>query len=69
MAHDSLMHETHPLIGHRVRDTASGQTGQLNGVVREPVGAGEDRRYVRVAFIRLASGIEFSTAADNIEAT
>ncbi|MFD9630332.1 hypothetical protein [Streptomyces violascens] len=68
MAHDSLLHETHPLLGHRVRDIASGQTGQLNDVVREPVGAGESRRYVRVASIQLASGIEFSTAADNIEA-
>lgn len=64
---DAFGHETDPRIGHTVRDIASKGEGELTAIVREKVkdkSGGE--RYVRVAFIRAESGIEWSTAADNV---
>ncbi len=61
---DSFGHEHHPWIGRTVRDIASRGEGELTAVVREEVSKG---RYVRVAYIRPESGIEWSTAPGNVQ--
>ncbi|MER5482903.1 hypothetical protein ABT024_06765 [Streptomyces sp. NPDC002812] len=60
----------HPLLGQHVRDVASGTEGKLVAVVREEVRRiyGEPT-YAPIAYIRMASGRELTTAAANIEAT
>ena len=66
---DALHHEDHPLIGSRVHDIASRQEGELTAIVCEPVtDRNGNRRYVRLAFIKAASGIEWSTSAESVEA-
>ncbi|GGS34595.1 hypothetical protein Snoj_00820 [Streptomyces nojiriensis] len=47
-----LGHEAHPLLGHRVRDIASGTKGQLMAVVREEVATRTGPRWTRRAYIR-----------------
>ncbi|GAA1553016.1 hypothetical protein [Streptomyces globosus] len=62
-------HQDHPLIGHRVRDTASGAEGTLTAVVREalPTPYGTPRT-TRLAYIRPnGGGREFTTAVGNIK--
>ncbi|RSS43221.1 hypothetical protein [Streptomyces sp. WAC08241] len=58
-------YEEHPLLHTRVRDTASRGEGELTAVTHELRG---DGRSVRIAHIRPASGIEWTTSADNIRA-
>ncbi|MEU2391860.1 hypothetical protein [Streptomyces sp. NPDC007369] len=62
-------HEEHPLLGHLVRDSASGAEGRLMAVVREglPTHTGSPRS-TRRAYIRpVAGGVELATALGNIE--
>ncbi|MGP3688564.1 hypothetical protein ACTVZO_28325 [Streptomyces sp. IBSNAI002] len=64
---DSFGHASHPWIGQAVQDVATKGTGRLMAVVHEKVlnHEGHDR-WVELAYIRPASGIEWSTAVDNI---
>ncbi|MEV6328390.1 hypothetical protein [Streptomyces sp. NPDC051909] len=57
-------HEQHPLVGSRVRDIASGGEGVLAAVTHE---VHSDGRVVRIAHVRPASGVEWSTAAENVQ--
>ncbi|MFH8477006.1 hypothetical protein [Streptomyces sp. NPDC018000] len=60
----SFFHEDeHPWLHKRVRDIVSRGEGQLTAIVHEETNG----RTVRVAHIRPASGIEWTTAADNIQ--
>ncbi|MFE7409556.1 hypothetical protein [Streptomyces laurentii] len=54
--------EDHPLLHCPVRDIASGAEGELMAVAHERHGG----RLIRIAHIRSANGIAWSTAADNI---
>ncbi|WP_314618850.1 hypothetical protein [Streptomyces stackebrandtii] len=56
-------YEQHPLLNTLVRDVASRGVGRLTAVTHE---LQESGRPVRLAHIRPASGIEWTTAADNI---
>ncbi|MER7912177.1 hypothetical protein [Streptomyces sp. NPDC096068] len=62
---DHSGHERHELLGHRVRDIASGGEGELMAVTHE---VHDDGRVVRVAHIRPVSGVEWSAAAANVQA-
>ncbi|MFE3761955.1 hypothetical protein ACFXPI_09360 [Streptomyces sp. NPDC059104] len=63
---DQYEHVPHRLLHRRVRDIASGTEGELMAVVHENVsGTGADR-WVRLAYIRDPSGLEFTTALGNI---
>ncbi|MFG2489126.1 MULTISPECIES: hypothetical protein [Streptomyces] len=63
-----LGHEEHPLLGHRVRDIASGTEGEPMAVVREEVATHTGPRWTRRAYIRPeAGGRELPTALGNIE--
>ncbi|MFJ8384769.1 hypothetical protein ACIQ9Q_09695 [Streptomyces sp. NPDC094438] len=65
---DSLGHERDPRIGRRVRDIASKGEGELTAIVREKVSGSEaEPRYSRLAYIKAPSGVEWSTAPENIE--
>ncbi|MEU5215958.1 hypothetical protein AB0G79_07130 [Streptomyces sp. NPDC020807] len=57
-------YEQHPLLNKPVRDIASRGTGVLVAVVHELHSHGT----VRVAHVRPPSGVEWTTAADNIQA-
>ncbi|MGW6705771.1 hypothetical protein ACWGDE_12900 [Streptomyces sp. NPDC054956] len=58
---------THQLLHRRVRDVASGVEGELMAVINENVSDSASReRWMRLAYIRGASGREFSTAVENI---
>ncbi|MER8232339.1 hypothetical protein [Streptomyces sp. NPDC094049] len=61
---DHSGYEWHPLLNKRVRDIASRGEGELMAVTHE---LHDDGRVVRVAHIRPASGIEWSTALDNLQ--
>ncbi|MFD3533539.1 hypothetical protein [Streptomyces sp. NPDC058664] len=54
--------EEHPLLHRQVRDIAGRGEGKLTAAVHERHGG----RLVRIAYIQSASGISWSTAADNI---
>ncbi|MEU8774417.1 hypothetical protein [Streptomyces sp. NPDC048606] len=59
----------HPFLRRRVRDIACGAEGELMAVVREKVGRHDGQAfYATLAYIRMKSGREFSTAVTNIEA-
>ncbi|WP_282697570.1 hypothetical protein [Streptomyces sp. CC208A] len=62
---DHAGYERHPLLGRQVRDVASQGEGELMAVTHE---VHDDGRVVRVAHIRPASGVEWSTAVANIQA-
>ncbi|WP_327380587.1 hypothetical protein [Streptomyces sp. NBC_01207] len=63
-----LGHEGHPLLGHRVRDIASGTEGELMAVVREEVATHTGPRWTRRAYLHPeAGGREPPTALGNIE--
>ncbi|MFE2140160.1 hypothetical protein ACFXA3_00070 [Streptomyces sp. NPDC059456] len=65
---DTFGHQTHPWIGKTVTDIACQQTGELMAVVIEPAGfASGAPRVSRLAYIKAASGIEWSTALANVE--
>ncbi|MGW7347817.1 hypothetical protein [Streptomyces sp. NPDC054854] len=58
----------HALLRKRVRDIASGVEGELMAVVHENVAASAvPEHWVDLAYVRSASGREFSTIVDNIE--
>ncbi|WP_406366438.1 hypothetical protein [Streptomyces sp. NBC_01546] len=58
----------HRLLRHRVRDIASGTEGELMAVINENVSDSALREHwVELAYIRGASGREFTTAVGNIE--
>ncbi|MFK0209685.1 MULTISPECIES: hypothetical protein [unclassified Streptomyces] len=54
--------EEHPLLRQGVRDIASGGEGVLTAVVQEWHGG----RLLRIAFVQPATGMGWTTAADNI---
>ncbi|MFE1560601.1 hypothetical protein ACFW6V_37155 [Streptomyces sp. NPDC058734] len=58
----------HRLLRRRVRDIASGTEGVLMAVINENVSdSAVYERWVELAYIRNASGREFTTAATNVE--
>lgn len=60
----SFFHEDgHPWLHRQVRDIASRGEGELTAIVHEQAGS----RTVRIAHIRPANGIEWTTAAGNIQ--
>ncbi|MFI9746766.1 hypothetical protein [Streptomyces sp. NPDC052494] len=61
---DHAGYEQHPLLNKKVRDIASRGEGELMAVTHE---LHSDGRVVRVAHIRPANGIEWSTALDNLQ--
>ncbi|RKT06993.1 hypothetical protein BX286_5041 [Streptomyces sp. 3211.6] len=64
---DAFGHEWHPWLGRTVMDIPSKGTGRLMAVVYEQVCTfGGQEHWVRLAYIRPASGIEWSTALGNI---
>ncbi|MEU8839869.1 hypothetical protein AB0D97_12170 [Streptomyces roseus] len=56
----------HRLLGRRVRDIPSGTEGELVAVTDENVSDGGAARWVRLAYVRDGSGVEFTTAVGNI---
>ncbi|MFF4430727.1 hypothetical protein ACFYZ4_16350 [Streptomyces sp. NPDC001513] len=58
----------HRLLRRRVRDIASGVEGELMAVINENVSATDTEHWMELAYIRGASGREFTTAVSNIEA-
>ncbi|MDK9501065.1 hypothetical protein QEZ40_007272 [Streptomyces katrae] len=57
----------HRLLHQRVRDIASGAEGVLMAVINENVSDTGIERWMELAYIRGASGREFTTAASNVE--
>ncbi|MEU9714200.1 hypothetical protein [Streptomyces sp. NPDC047976] len=57
----------HRLLRRRVRDIASGVEGELMAVINENVSDTLTEHWTELAYIRNASGREFTTAAANIE--
>ncbi|AZM91422.1 hypothetical protein [Streptomyces sp. W1SF4] len=57
----------HRLLRKRVRDIASGVEGELMAVVNENVSTTGIERWVELAYIRGASGREFTTAVGNVQ--
>ncbi|EFL14150.1 hypothetical protein [Streptomyces sp. C] len=57
----------HRLLRRRVRDIASGTEGVLMAVVNENVSDTGIERWMELAYIRGASGREFTTAVDNVQ--
>ncbi|MEU1863709.1 hypothetical protein ACFU5Y_11565 [Streptomyces gardneri] len=55
--------EDHPWLHRTVRDIATRGEGELTAIVHEQAGT----RTVRIAHIRPASGIEWTTAANNVQ--
>ncbi|MEU3775756.1 hypothetical protein AB0F11_21565 [Streptomyces sp. NPDC032472] len=57
----------HRLLRRRVRDIASGAEGELMAVINENVShSPAHQRWVELAYIRGASGREFTTAVENV---
>ncbi|MFF1558372.1 hypothetical protein [Streptomyces sp. NPDC058279] len=66
---EAYEHLRHPLLRRPVRDIASGTEGELMAVVYEEVGqVCGDPQYKPIAYIRMPSGRELSTAASNVQA-
>ncbi|MFE1412688.1 hypothetical protein ACIGFK_33220 [Streptomyces sp. NPDC085524] len=58
----------HRLLRRRVRDIASGTEGELMAVINENVSDSvAHEHWMKLAYIRGASGREFTTAVDNVE--
>lgn len=69
MGHEDFEHVPHRLLRKRVRDIASGSEGELMAVVHERVDdGGGAERWAELAYVRIASGREITTAVGNIEA-
>ncbi|MEW1640419.1 hypothetical protein AB0469_41045, partial [Streptomyces sp. NPDC093801] len=65
---DRYEYVPHRLLRRRVRDIASGVEGELMAVVNENVSDSADyERWVELAYIRGASGREFTTAVANVQ--
>jgi hypothetical protein len=56
----------HRLLGRQVRDIPSGVEGELMAVINENVSDSGAERWMRLAYVRDASGLEFTTAVGNI---
>ncbi|MFD8982471.1 hypothetical protein [Streptomyces sp. NPDC059564] len=63
---DRYEYVRHRLLGRRVRDIASGTEGELMAVINENVSDSGAERWMRLAYVRDASGLEFTTAVGNI---
>ncbi|WP_327285072.1 MULTISPECIES: hypothetical protein [unclassified Streptomyces] len=59
----------HRLLHRRVRDIASGTEGELMAVVNENVSDTGAEQWMRLAYVRDRSGLEFTTAVGNIVST
>ncbi|KIF02594.1 hypothetical protein PL81_29075 [Streptomyces sp. RSD-27] len=59
----------HRLLNRRVRDIASGTEGVLMAVINENVSDTGIERWMELAYIRNASGREFTTAVANVHPT
>ncbi|MFG2979193.1 hypothetical protein ACGFYY_40190 [Streptomyces sp. NPDC048331] len=57
----------HRLLRCRVRDIASGVEGELMAVINENVARTGMERWMELAYIRAASGREFTTSVANLE--
>ncbi|MFF2196720.1 hypothetical protein [Streptomyces sp. NPDC058157] len=58
----------HRLLRRRVRDIASGAEGELMAVINEDVSDSPTHTYWKeLAYIRGASGREFTTAVENVQ--
>ncbi|MFB6578345.1 hypothetical protein ACFCYC_13090 [Streptomyces sp. NPDC056402] len=57
----------HRLLRRRVRDIASGVEGELMAVINENVSDARTEHWVELAYIRSASGREFTTSVANVE--
>lgn len=57
---------SHPWVGLRVRDVASGGVGDLTEVVREWIPSHRRRQTILLAYIQPDTGIAWSTAPANI---
>ncbi|WP_030388291.1 hypothetical protein [Streptomyces sp. NRRL S-241] len=64
---DQYEYLPHRLLRRRVRDIASGVEGELMAVVNENVASAGMERWVELAYIRAASGREFTTSVTNVE--
>ncbi|MEW2136917.1 hypothetical protein AB0892_10010 [Streptomyces sp. NPDC005409] len=58
----------HRLLRRRVRDIASGIEGELMAVINENVSTASVASWVELAYIRGASGREFTTSVANVVA-
>ncbi|GGR79291.1 hypothetical protein Snoj_77200 [Streptomyces nojiriensis] len=58
----------HRLLRRRVRDIASGVEGELMAVINENVSNADIEHWMELAYIRGASGREFTTSVANVEA-
>ncbi|AQT73983.1 hypothetical protein [Streptomyces sp. fd1-xmd] len=56
----------HPLLRRRVRDIASGAEGELMAVINENVSDTGLACWMELAYIRGASGLEFTTSVANV---
>ncbi|MFE5864065.1 hypothetical protein ACFQ77_26480 [Streptomyces virginiae] len=57
----------HRLLRRRVRDIASGIEGELMAVINENVSDAGVERWMELAYIRGASGREFTTSVANVQ--
>ncbi|MDX2392452.1 hypothetical protein NJL88_20805 [Streptomyces sp. DK15] len=57
----------HRLLRRRVVDIASGVAGELMAVVNENVSDTGAEHWMELAYIRAASGREFTTVVDNVQ--
>ncbi|MFJ3881865.1 hypothetical protein ACIPW5_31040 [Streptomyces sp. NPDC090077] len=64
---DRYEYVPHRLLRRRVRDAASGAEGVLMAVINENVSDTGIECWMELAYIRGASGREFTTAATNVE--
>ncbi|MET8297384.1 hypothetical protein ABZW02_25500 [Streptomyces sp. NPDC005180] len=63
---DRYEYQPHRLLRRRVRDIPSGTEGVLMAVITENVSPNRIEHWVDLAYIRDASGREFTTAVGNV---
>ncbi|MFB6822935.1 hypothetical protein ACFCXA_15230 [Streptomyces virginiae] len=64
---DRYEYVPHRLLRRRVRDIASGIEGELMAVINENVSDAGVERWMELAYIRGASGREFTTSIANVQ--
>ncbi|MFF4426042.1 hypothetical protein ACFY04_35595 [Streptomyces sp. NPDC001549] len=64
---DRYEYVPHRLLRRPVRDVASGVEGELMAVINESVSDSGREHWVELAYIRNASGREFTTSISNVE--
>ncbi|WP_371593293.1 hypothetical protein [Streptomyces virginiae] len=64
---DRYEYVPHRLLRRRVRDIASGVEGELMAVINENVFDAGVERWMELAYIRGASGREFTTSVANVQ--